>query len=252
MAQPLPTPPQTPQTPQAPAGAAPRAADFDRQFGLDRTDYLAHIDFFTWTRHFHLFKDLCRLVQGDVLEVGTGDGVLKRCAQPFVRSFTVMDINPKLQPDVLGDLCVHRPELVGRFDAVVVAEVLEHLPFDRFAPCIGHLHSYLRPGGRLFLTLPHRKGHVLLVTPRQRLLKWRFPVGLTSLSEAWNRFVRRRIWIDPHHCWEIGDGRVRRDAVQAALLAQGLQPEQFTALPYCDYWVLRATKAQTPGADART
>ncbi|HUG24361.1 methyltransferase domain-containing protein [Piscinibacter sp.] len=216
----------------------PTDTSFQRQFRQDRRDYLAGIDFYTWTRHYHLFMDLCAQVQGDVLEVGTGDGVLRRCAEPFVRSYTVMDINPKLQPDVLGDLSQHRPELADRFDAAVVAEVLEHLPFENFSDCIGHLHSYLRPGARLFLTLPHRKSHMLVVTPRQRLKTLRFPVGLISLSEAYNRFVRRRIWIDPHHCWEIGDGHVDQRGVEAVLRARGFAIEKFMQLPYCDYWIL--------------
>lgn len=211
---------------------------FDQQFSLDRRGYLASLDFYTWTRHFHLLHDVCRNVQGDLLEVGTGDGVLKRCAQPFVRSYTVMDINPKLEPDVLGNLSDHRPELVGRFDAVVVAEVLEHLPFEKFAACIAHLRSYLRAGGRLFLTLPHRKSHLLFITPRQRLRLFRFPVGLLSLSEAYHRFVRRKIWIDPHHCWEIGDGRVSRSQINRVLQDNGLMADAFAELPYCDYWVL--------------
>jgi len=211
---------------------------FDRQYELTPRDYLANVDFYTWTRHFHVVKDLCARVRGDVLEVGTGDGVVRRCVGPLVDSYTVMDINPRLKPDVLADLREPQPALAARFDAVVCTEVLEHLPFEDLARCLGHLVDCLRPGGRLFLTLPHRKGHMLVVTPRQTLWKWRFPVGLTSLSEAYNRFVRRRIWIDPHHYWEIGDGRVRRADVEAVLAARGLATEQFDALPYCDYWVL--------------
>jgi len=211
---------------------------FDRQYELTPRDYLANVDFYTWTRHFHVVKDLCARVRGDVLEVGTGDGVVRRCVGPLVDSYTVMDINPRLKPDVLADLREPQPALQARFDAVVCTEVLEHLPFEDLARCLGHLVACLRPGGRLFLTLPHRKGHMLVVTPRQTLWKWRFPVGLTSLSEAYNRFVRRRIWIDPHHYWEIGDGRVRRADVEAVLAARGLATERFDALPYCDYWVL--------------
>lgn len=216
---------------------------FDRQYELTPRDYLANVDFYTWTRHFHVVKNLCAMVRGDVLEVGTGDGVVRRCVQPLVASYTVMDVNPRLQPDVLADLREPQPALAARFDAVVCTEVLEHLPFADLPTCLGHLVACLRPGGRLFLTLPHRKGHMLVVTPRQRLWAWRFPVGLTSLSEAWNRFVRRRIWIDPHHCWEIGDGRVRRADVERILATQGLRTETFAALPYCDYWVL----ARVPG-----
>lgn len=218
-------------------------AGFASQFRQQPADYLAHIDFYTWTRHYHVFMDVCAKVQGDLLEVGTGDGVLRRCAEPFLRSYTVLDINANLQPEVLGDLSEPQPALVGRFDAAVVAEVLEHLPFERFATCLGHLHAWLRPGGRLFLTLPHRKSHLLIVTPKQRLRLWRFPVGLVSASEAWNRFVRRKIWIDPHHCWEIGDGRIRRADVEAAQRACGFAVEKFAELPYCDYWVLTRSAA---------
>nr|WP_316640655.1 class I SAM-dependent methyltransferase [uncultured Roseateles sp.] len=214
-------------------------ASFQRQYELSQQDYLAKIDFFTWTRHFHVVKDLCAKVHGDVLEVGTGDGVVKRCVQPMMRSYTVLDINPNLQPDVLGDMRELQASLLQRFDAVVATEVLEHLPFADLPLCLAHLHAYLRPGGRLFLTLPHRKGHMLVVTPRQRLWKWRFPVGMTSLSEAWNRFVRGKIWIDPHHCWEIGDGHITRAMVNQLLEAQGLALEQFAPLPYCDYWILQ-------------
>lgn len=209
------------------------------QFRLTQKQYLAGVDFFTWTRHFHVLRDLVAGVDGAVLEVGTGDGVVRRCIEPFVRSYTVMDLNAHLRPEVHGNLLDHQPALVGRFDAALCTEVLEHLPFEQLPICLSHLASYLRPGGRLFLTLPHRKGHMLVVTPRQRLWKWRFPVGMTNLGEAYNRFVRRRIWIDPHHCWEIGDGRVKRRDIDAVLSAQGWHVDTFDALPYCDYWVLR-------------
>lgn len=216
------------------------SAAFDRQFSMQARDYLAGLDFYTWTRHFHVLRDLCELVQGDVLEVGTGDGVVRRCASPLVRSYRVMDINERLRPDVLGDLLDPQPALAACFDAVVCTEVLEHLPFERLGQALANLRGFLRPGGLLLLTLPHRKSHWLFVTPRQRLHAFRLPVGLTDLGEAWNRFVRRRIWIDPHHRWEIGDGRVARAQVQSALSCADLRTERFAELPYCDYWVLRA------------
>ncbi|MCW5666929.1 MAG: class I SAM-dependent methyltransferase [Piscinibacter sp.] len=210
------------------------------QFSLTQRQYLAGLDFFTWTRHFHVLRDLLARVGSDgaVFEVGTGDGVLRRCLEPFVGSYTVMDLNPHLKPEVLGNLLEPQPQLAGRFDAAVCTEVLEHLPFADFARALAQLAAVLRPGGRLFLTVPHRKGHLLVVTPRQKLRTWRFPFGTTSLSEAYNRFVRRRIWIDPNHCWEIGDGTVTRARVEAALAAQGFATEAFSPLPYCDYWVL--------------
>ena len=74
------------------SGNATRQA-FEQQYTLSARQYLAQVDFYTWTRHFHVLRDLCALVQGDVLEVGTGDGVVRRCLQPLVRSYTVVDVN---------------------------------------------------------------------------------------------------------------------------------------------------------------
>ena len=84
------------------ASQATRAA-FDQQYTLSARQYLSQVDFYTWTRHFHVLRDLCALVQGDVLEVGTGDGVVRRCLQPLVRSYAVVDVNAQLQPEVLAD-----------------------------------------------------------------------------------------------------------------------------------------------------
>ena len=221
-------------------------AEFDAQFRMQPRDFIAGLDFYTWTRHFHVLHDLLAREQGDVIEVGTGDGVVRRCAGPFMRSYRVMDINPALQPDVVGNLLDPQPALAASADAVVCAEVLEHLPFEALPRALAQLQGFLRPGGRLYLTLPHRKAHVLFVSPRQRLRPLRFPVGLLSLSEAWNRFVRRRIWIDPHHCWEIGDGRVRRRDVERLLAEGGWRVQSFRELPYCDCWIL--AHGQPPAA----
>ena len=217
----------------------PTAHDFDLQFTVSQRSYLADLDFYTWTRHFFIIKDLITYAQGDVFEAGTGDGVVRRCIEPFVTSYTVLDLNPALSPEIQGDLRENRPNLKARFDAAVATEILEHLPFSELPSSLQNLQDYLRPGGLLFLTLPHRKGHMLVSTPRQRLLNLRFPVGVTSLSEAYNRFIRRRIWIDPNHCWEIGDGHISRSQITHLLNTQGWRTKRFQTLPYCDYWLLQ-------------
>ena len=58
--------------------------------------------------------------------------------------------------------------------------------------------------------------------------------------------MRRRIWIDPHHCWEIGDGRVRRRDVERLLAEGGWRVQAFRELPYCDCWIL--AHGQPPAA----
>lgn len=211
---------------------------YAEQFNLTRHDYLASLDMVTWLRHYHVVRDLLAAAPKAVLEVGAGDGVVRRCVLPMVGSYTVLDINARLQPDHVGDLKIGDPALTHRFDAVVATEVMEHLPFSDFPACLANLHAWLQRDGRAFISLPHRKSSFAVLTPRQKFRTWRFPNGLLSLSEAYNRFIRRRIWIDPHHCWEIGDGRVKFSDVERCFVEAGFRPLKCLALPYCDYWVL--------------
>lgn len=221
-----------------------RNHDFEKQFHLQKEDYIKHLDFFTWYRHYHLIKGILDSDRRAVLEIGTGDGVLRNILEPQVDSYVVLDINSNLNPDIVGDLRVRNVELLNRFDSVVAAEVMEHLPFADFRSCAANLRAYLKSGGKAFLTLPNRKSSFLFVTPRQALHVYRAPNGLLSLSEFYHRFVKRKIWIDPNHCWEIGDGQVTRQAVESVFLEVGFVIEKLEELLYADYWVLAAGGAE--------
>jgi SAM-dependent methyltransferase len=213
--------------------------DFDAQFTLTREHYLSNLDMVTWLRHYHVLRDLLAARGGDVLEIGTGDGIVRRCVEPFVASYKVLDINPNLDPDYLGDIRIGDDRLAERFDGIVVTEVMEHLPFEDVPTCLVNLLAWLRPGGRAFVSVPHRNSSLSLITPKQRLRTLRFPNGSISPSEFYNRFIRGRIWIDPNHRWEIGDGNVSQLDVERRFAEAGFVQQKRLQLPYSDYWVLR-------------
>jgi SAM-dependent methyltransferase len=215
---------------------------FDAQFTFPREHYVSNLDMVTWLRHFHALRDVLAS-GGDVLEIGTGDGIVRRCAEPLVTSYKVLDINPNLDPDYLGDIRRSDDRLVGKFDTIVITEVMEHLPFEDVPASLGNLWAWLRPGGRMIVSVPHRKSSVAVITPNQKLRTFRFPNGSISLGEFYNRFIRRRIWIDPNHCWEIGDGHVSRADVEGRFAQAGFMKRKRLALPYSDYWVLTKPKA---------
>ncbi len=100
--------------------------------------------------------DTCR-----VLEVGCGTGNVLRVLSQTCPQATVVGMD--LFPDglmfakrrgcrmlVQGD--VHHAPLRSEFDIVGMFDVLEHLPDDRTV--LSDLHSLLKPGGRLLLTVP--------------------------------------------------------------------------------------------------
>jgi SAM-dependent methyltransferase len=89
-----------------------------------------------------------------VLTIGAGGEVHQLLAE-YSRekdfSVTSFDIDPKYQPDILGDICTF--DFGDRnYDVVVLSEVLEHVHSPHLA--IGNIHRLLNQGGRLILTVP--------------------------------------------------------------------------------------------------
>jgi methylase of polypeptide subunit release factors len=77
---------------------------FETQFTVDRGFYLQQLDFLNWFRYYHLVKDVLRLEAANVLEIGTGSGMVRNCLKPIVGEYRVLDINPNLVPDVVADV----------------------------------------------------------------------------------------------------------------------------------------------------
>ena len=63
-------------------------------------------------------------------------------------------------------------------------------------------------------------------------------MGFLSFGSFYRRFIKRKIWIDPYHCWEIGDGHVRRADVELIFRDAGFAISKFEKLLWVDYWVL--------------
>jgi 2-polyprenyl-3-methyl-5-hydroxy-6-metoxy-1,4-benzoquinol methylase len=128
--------------------------------------------------------------------------------------------------------------LAGRFDCVIAADVLEHLPFADLGKASANLFAYLKPGGHALITIPHRQSNFLFMSPTQVPHVFTVPTGFLSLGAFYRRFIRRKIWIDPHHCWEIGDGNVNIKMVNTIFAKSGFSVTQFKKLIYVDYWIL--------------
>jgi len=60
----------------------------------------------------------------------------------------------------------------------------------------------------------------------------------SSPKSFYNQVIKRKIWIDPHHCWEIGDGKIEKRDVETAMEKVGFNIEKFMKLLHVDFWVL--------------
>lgn len=101
-------------------------------------------------------SDVAALVDGDVLDIGCADSALRARLKASVR-YVGLDYPGtatalyRTRPGVFGDAqCL--PFRNACFDAVVVLDVLEHLPQPQ--ACLVEMARVLRPGGRVLVHVP--------------------------------------------------------------------------------------------------
>ena len=209
------------------------------QFSCRKEDWLDGLDFLNWYRYYHLIKSVISQEKENILEIGGGSGIVRNCLEPLVSSYTTLDINNNLSPEVVSDVCERVEKLKDQFDCVIAADILEHIPYSTVSSALANLHYYLKKGGSALITIPHRQSNFLWMTPTQIPHVFTVPTGFLSLGAFYRRFIKRKIWIDPCHCWEIGDGNVRVKDVNNLILESGFEVEHFEKLLYVDYWILK-------------
>jgi SAM-dependent methyltransferase len=142
----------------------------------------------------HQAKEVARLVHdgGEVLEIGPGAGYTTFLLRTWGLRVTTMDLDPKLNPDVVGD--VTNPCFVANsFDCVLAAQVLEHIPFEEFETTVKELARITKRYVIITLPAPLIGIAGLLNAPSFS------PVGLTL---GLPYYVKHRF--DGQHYWELG------------------------------------------------
>ena len=72
-----------------------------------------------------------------VLEIGLGTGLVSSYLRSLGIDVTTVDINPSLEPDIVGSVLDLDKILQGKtFDVVLCARVLHHIPYDSFNEAI--------------------------------------------------------------------------------------------------------------------
>jgi len=143
-----------------------------------------------------------------LLDLGAAGGHLGRAVRDRCVFLAGVEPDPTLPPDARDGYDDWRPadalapgDWSAPFDAVVCADVLEHLP--RPEELLTRIHGWLRPGGTLLVSLPN----VANVTVRAALLAGRFPYADRGILDRTHlRFYTRR---SARHLLEGSGFRVR-------------------------------------------
>jgi SAM-dependent methyltransferase len=140
-------------------------------------------------------NSIYKLKPSNILEIGKGNGFVSDFLRKAGYSVTTFDINPSLNPDIVGDvmeLDKHFPN--GEFSLVTCSEVLEHIPFKYFRKALSLIANV-------------SKQHVFLTLPRcQRIfLDFRFWINLKGFplieKSIFLASAKRRILAEHH--WEV-------------------------------------------------
>lgn len=146
-----------------------------------------------------------------VLEVGCGAGIITREIAAMGCEVTAADIGPK-NADLTRAVCSGLPVSVvlwdvtadaipegvrGPFDAVVLADVVEHIPSEVRATVLSRIASLLTHGGKMILTFPS--------VEYQKHLRLNDPDGLQIVDEDVDPFavagetgllIKHLAWVD--------------------------------------------------------
>lgn len=154
---------------------------------VDHTTYndLNYNDKGRFTSYWWQIDSVLKYNPQNVLEIGTGSGLVKYMLQKNGVPVTTIDIDPNLKPDIVCSV-LSIPAQNAAYDVALCCQVLEHLPYENFVPALAEIHRVTKRN--LVLSLPDLNrayrfnvqlplfGEIkfLYTIPRIRGLKWSF------------------------------------------------------------------------------
>ena len=169
-----------------------------KQVGVEHYDFKKYVYKGRWNSFYHQIDEIINALHEStqsisILEVGVGSKILKTiCKFTLCLNYESMDVDDELQPDHLGSV-LEMPFENKKYDIVVCFQVLEHLPYEKFAEALSELFRVAKK--HVIISLPDAGKVFMLHIPkicRKKLVK--FPPLFAKREE--HKF-------DGEHYWEI-------------------------------------------------
>jgi SAM-dependent methyltransferase len=200
-----------------------KETDFDKKY------YLDHLDFKDWIRYYEVLKSIYKYDCKRILEIGSGSGILTDLLRPD-HAFCLMDFNANLKPDIVGDVRGFYSSLSDNFDGIIACEILEHIEFSEVRPTLRNFYRYLKPNGKVFITVPHRNPFISFIS----VFNTWYPKTII-VNRIRNVYHKKPV--DPYHKWEIGYGASRNEC-EFIFREVGFKIIEHKNIPYHDYWII--------------
>lgn len=175
------------------------------------TDYFSsnYNDKKRWMSYWYQAREVLQFNPADILIVGKGDGLISEYFKLRGLKTITLDIDKSLNPDVVASV-LNMPFSDGEFDAVLCAEVLEHLPFGDFNKALSEIKRVTRSGA--VISLPHFGPAI------------RFLIKIPFLPEL--KFILKLPYPIKHqfkgeHYWEIGKRNYPLKLIKSEIIKSG-------------------------------
>lgn len=178
----------------------------------------------------------------NLLEIGKGNGFVSDFLKKSGIAVTTLDINPALEPDICGSATDMDTLLKGdKFDWVLCAEVLEHVPFAMAKEILKQIAATAREGA--VITVPKCQRILFNIQGDVTLAKVPFFKGKGKKID-WFCSKRGKSISQCHH-WEIGhtDETTMKSFVK--VLEEDFEVREswrFRHCPYHQFFVLKPLK----------
>ena len=164
-----------------------------KQVDRDAYEFLKYCYPDRWASYYYQLREIIEQEPSSVLEIGTGDGVLKQYLLNNTNiTYQNLDIAEDLNPDIVGSVeGIPLPD--NSVDMVVAYEVLEHIPFEKFEQTLKELKRVSR--NVVIISLPH------FGPPIKFLLKLPF---FPELRLSFKIPFPKKHDFNGEHYWEMG------------------------------------------------
>lgn len=146
-----------------------------------------------WISYWYQIRSVLDFAPQTVAEIGIGNALVTNYLKSQGVTVTTIDIDPQLHPDV----CASVTDLTiadASFDAVLAAEILEHIPFNEVPKALSEIFRVCKTGA--VITVPDS---------RRTLAHFGVFIPMLGFKEIFLKIDTQRPHIfDGQHYWELG------------------------------------------------
>lgn len=182
-----------------------------------------------WISYWQQIENILSLEPKKVLEVGIGNKTVVNYLKEKGIEVATLDINESLRPDIVASV-EKMPVSDNSFDVILAAEILEHLPFEKFDSCLKEIKRITKKYA--VISLPHWGWTFFLIFKTPLLKKIQFLFKISGLLK--HKF-------NGEHYWEVGKrgyslSKIKKEIERAGfkILKDFITPDS----PYHHFFIL--------------